>query len=118
MGITGFQRQRRLRAAQAQAITPTEPPTPEPTGTPDTALSEFDAAAQAAAPTLDVLSAVARLAELKEIFDADGKRNWKAIKEIADPLGVPKPADGWEHALLPIIEAEYGPAIAAALEAQ
>lgn len=93
---------------------PMQLPTP-PTGTPDTAMAELDAAAEAAAPALDVFSAVARLAELKEIYDADGKRDWKAIKAIADPLGVKKHPDGWDSSLLRIIEAEYSPAIAAAL---
>jgi len=121
MGITGFQRQRRLRAAQATPTPATPLPpghTPEPqSGTPDAAVVALDAAAQAAAPALDLLSAVARLAELQEIFDADGKRDWKAIKAIADPLGVKKHIDGWDSSLLRIIEAEYSAEIAAALEA-
>jgi len=117
MGITGFQRQRRLRAAQATPATPLPPGnTPEPpTGTPDAAIAALDAAAQAAAPALDILSAVARLAELQQIFDAEGKRDWKAIKAIADPLGVKKHIDGWDSSLLRIIEAEYSAEIAAAL---
>lgn len=89
---------------------PMQPPTP-PTGTPD----ELTAAAEAAAPALDMLSAVARLAQLQEIFDADNKRDWQAIQAIAKPLGVKKHPDGWDSSLLRIIEAEYSAEIAEAL---
>lgn len=110
MGITGFQRQRRLRAASVPA-TPL-PPDNTSTGTPD----ELTAAAESAAPALDMLSAVARLEQLRRIFDADGKRDWLAIQAIAKPLGVTKHPDGWDSSLLRIIEAEYSAEIAAALE--
>jgi len=123
MGITGFQRQRRLAAAQAPTRFPPDWNSRPHTAlsalddAPDAAIAALDAAAQAAAPALDLLSAVARLAELQEIYDAEGKRDWKAIKAIADPLGVKKHIDGWDSSLLRIIEAEYSAEIAAALEA-
>lgn len=69
-------------------------------------------------PDLRLDAAARRLAELEAIFDSNGKRDWAAIKEIGDRLGVKKHPDGWDSSFLRIIEAEFGAAIAAALEAQ
>jgi hypothetical protein len=63
--------------------------------------------------TPDLTSALIRLAELRELYDAQG---WKAIKALGDKLGVEKHPDGWEHSLMGIIEAEYSADIASALE--
>ncbi|MBE7384390.1 MAG: hypothetical protein F6J95_023625 [Leptolyngbya sp. SIO1E4] len=63
-------------------------------------------------------AAVQRLEELQLIYDAEGKRDWKAIKEIGDRLGVEKHPDGWDSSLLRIIEAEFSTAIAQALEGE
>lgn len=57
--------------------------------------------------------AKSRLAELEAIYLNDG---WKAIKAIAEPLGVEKDPDGWDASLMRIIEAEFGADIAAELE--
>ena len=75
--------------------TPPSDPAPQPTATPD------------------LTPALIRLAELRELYQADG---WKPIKAIGDALGVEKHPDGWDASLLRIIEAEYGSDIAAALE--
>jgi hypothetical protein len=69
-------------------------------------------------PDLRLEAAVARLAELEAIFDPDGDRDWQAIKEIGDSLGVKKHPDGWDSSFLRIIEAEFGAAIAQALEVE
>lgn len=57
--------------------------------------------------------AKSRLTELDSIYITDG---WKAIKAIAEPLGVEKHPDGWDASLLRIVEAEFGSDIAAELE--
>lgn len=62
-------------------------------------------------------AAIDRLAELERIFDADGKRDWRAISEIGDRLNVTKHPDGWDASFMLIIEAEFGPEIAKAVEA-
>ena len=66
----------------------------------------------------DLQAAIARLAELESIFDSQGKRDWQAIREIGNDLGVEKHPDGWDSSFLRIIEAEFSAEIAAALEAQ
>lgn len=68
-----------------------------------------------AAHSADLATAVDRLEELRLIYQVDG---WKAIKAIADPLGVKKHPDGWDSSLLLIIEREFSPAIADALAAE
>lgn len=67
---------------------------------------------------VDLQAAIARLAELESIFDSEGKRDWQAIREIGNDLGVEKHPDGWDSSFLRIIEAEFSAEIAAALEAQ
>lgn len=79
---------------------------------PDSAIAESDPTV----PDLRLEAAARRLAELEAIFDPDGDRDWAAIKEIGDRLGVKKHPDGWDSSFLRIIEAEFGEAIAAALE--
>jgi len=61
---------------------------------------------------VDLGPAVARLAELQAIYEAEG---WRAINAIADPLGVIRHEDGWDSSLLRIIESEFSVEIAAAL---
>jgi len=60
-------------------------------------------------------AAANRLAELEGIYVADG---WKAIAAIAKPLGVTKHPDGWDSSLLEILKAEFGPEVAAQVEAE
>ncbi|MEL7314822.1 MAG: hypothetical protein AAFN08_07715 [Cyanobacteria bacterium J06559_3] len=59
--------------------------------------------------------AAERLEELKRIYDAEGKRDWAAIKEIGDRVGAQKHPDGWDASFLRIIEKEFSPEIAEAL---
>ena len=74
------------------------------------------AAAPAPPPVVpDLTPALLRLAELRELYEAQG---WKPIKALGDKLGVEKHPDGWEHSLMGIIEVEYSAEIAAALEGQ
>ncbi|MEO0533250.1 MAG: hypothetical protein AAF215_05220 [Cyanobacteria bacterium P01_A01_bin.123] len=65
-------------------------------------------------PTQDALLRMAaeRLEELKRIYDAEGKRDWAAIKEIGDRVGAQKHPDGWDASFLRIIEKEFSPEIA------
>ena len=60
-------------------------------------------------------AAANRLAELEGIYVTDG---WKAIQAIAKPLGVTKHPDGWDSSLLDILKAEFGPEVAAQVEAE
>lgn len=75
--------------------TPPPDPAPQPTATPD------------------LTPALIRLAELRELYNAEG---WKPIKAIGDKLGVEKHPNGWDASLLRIVEAEYGTEIALAVE--
>lgn len=63
-------------------------------------------------PADSLAAAVARLEELKAIYEAKG---WKGIKAIGDELGVEKHPDGWDSSYLRIIEAEFSAEIAQAL---
>ena len=49
--------------------------------------------------------ATARTAELEELYLSD-EGGWRAIKAIADPLGIVKPETGWDDAIPLITEAE------------
>lgn len=44
-----------------------------------------------------------RIAELEALYSEAG---WQAIKEIADPLGIEKPDEGWKAAIPLIVERE------------
>ena len=59
--------------------------------------------------------AAERLEELKRIYDAEGKRDWAAIKEIGDRVGAQKHPDGWDASFLRIIEKEFSAEIAEAV---
>lgn len=49
--------------------------------------------------------AATRTTELEELYlSEDG--GWRAIKAIADPLGVSKPESGWDDAIPLIVKAE------------
>ena len=54
---------------------------------------------------------MSRSEELQKLFE---KKGWGAIRRIAEPFGIEKPAGGWDEAIPLIIEAEA--AIAAAVE--
>jgi hypothetical protein len=41
--------------------------------------------------------------ELLGIYEVDG---WRGLKAIAEPLGIEKPADGWDEAIPLILEKE------------
>ena len=92
-----------LAAALRLSGAPPEPPPPADDPEPPTGPHSGALAA-----------AVARLDELRLIYEVDG---WKGIKAIADPLGVKKHPDGWDSSLLLIIEEEFSPEIAAEVEA-
>lgn len=53
--------------------------------------------------------AAARTSELEELYLSDDG-GWRAIKAIADPLGITKPETGWDDAIPLIVEAEQSAA--------
>ena len=63
----------------------------------------------------ELAEATERLDELKRIYDAEGKRDWAAIKEIGDRVGARKHPDGWDSSFLRIIEKEFSAEIAKAI---
>lgn len=59
--------------------------------------------------------ATARAAELEQLHETSG---WRAIKDIAEPLGVAKPDEGWDEAISLIVEAEQAAALTTGTESK